>query len=99
MSLGSPEIGPWGWVVGALPPHPRNVNLKVSEMSAFGPPRGCASGSLWGNIFYTTIYRNIFVQNIFTVSDVRNLRFSDSQIVVSQKTNFKNYRYEISKNK
>ncbi len=35
---------------GALPPHPRTVDLKVSEMSAFGPPRGCASGSLWVNI-------------------------------------------------
>jgi hypothetical protein len=31
---------------GALPPHPRTVDLKVSEMSAFGHPRGCASGSL-----------------------------------------------------
>ena len=36
--------------MGALPPHPRTVDLKVSEMSAFGPPRGCASGSLWVNI-------------------------------------------------
>ncbi len=35
------------WLVGALPPHPRTVDLKVSEKSAFGPPRGCASGSLW----------------------------------------------------
>ena len=29
----------WGWVVGALPPQPRTVDLKVSEMSAFGLPR------------------------------------------------------------
>ena len=43
-------VEPWGWVVGALPPHPRTVDLKVSEMSAFGPPRGCASGSLWVKI-------------------------------------------------
>jgi hypothetical protein len=45
-------MGGWwdGWLVGALPPQPRTVDLKVSEMSAFGPPRGCASGSLWVNI-------------------------------------------------
>ena len=50
---GSPEIRPWGWVVGALPPHPRTVDLKVSEMSAFRPPQGCASGSLGNNINIT----------------------------------------------
>ena len=49
-TLGVERQAPLGWVVGALPPHPRTVDLKVSKMSAFGPPQGCASGSLWGNI-------------------------------------------------
>ena len=37
-------------LAGAPPPHSLNVDLKVSEMSAFRPPQGCASGSLWDNI-------------------------------------------------
>ena len=49
-AFGSEHYSALGWLVGALPPHPRTVDLKVSEMSAFGPPRGCASGSLWVNI-------------------------------------------------
>ena len=62
LPLGSPEIRPWGWVVGALPPHPRTVDLKVSEMSAFGHPRGCASGSLWVNISKKSFFWNHFHQ-------------------------------------
>ena len=42
-------------VGGGSDPTPPNFDLKVSEMSALGPPRGCASGSLWVNI-------NIYLQ-------------------------------------
>ena len=54
--LGSPEIRPWGWVVGALgvdgggSASTPSKCLKASEKSAFRPPQGCASGSLWANI-------------------------------------------------
>ena len=48
--MNKPHCGFLMWLVGPLPPHPRTVDLKVSEMSAFGPPRGCASGSLRVNI-------------------------------------------------
>jgi hypothetical protein len=34
---------------GLCPRTPVLVGLKASEMSAFGPPQGCAFGSLWGN--------------------------------------------------
>ena len=34
-------------LVGVPPPHPRNVDLKVSEMSAFRPPR-VAPQDRWG---------------------------------------------------
>ena len=51
-------------LAGALPPHSRTVDLKVSEMSAFGPPRCCASGSLGNNIinrwFLTKLQLSVF---------------------------------------
>ena len=56
----TPEM--W-WVVGALPPAPQNVDLKVSEMSAIGPPRGCASGSLWVNIGKKGFKNVFFIKN------------------------------------
>ena len=36
---------------GGSAPTP-TVDLKVSEKSAFGPPRGCASGSLWQKYYF-----------------------------------------------
>ena len=35
---------------GLCPRTPVFVGLKASEMLAFRPPQGCASGSLWENI-------------------------------------------------
>ena len=50
-------------LAGAPPPHPLNVDLKVSEMSAFGPPQGCASGSLWVNINKKSLKMSFFIKN------------------------------------
>ena len=67
---------------------------------AFGPPRGCASGSLWD--FFIEIFIEIFlIKTIFKVSDVQVSRFSDfqifrfydSQIFESQNNNLKIYRF------
>ena len=46
-------VGPKGeWKWGLCPRTPVFVGLKASEMSAFGPPQGCAFGSLWELIIH-----------------------------------------------